>query len=98
MEIYKGLQEKLTLGQFPLSSKYDIKWVIENEMGPSSLWLMEYLTEKINIKKEMTILDLGCGKAMSSIFLAKEYGPQIIAADLWIKRHGKYETDKRNGH
>jgi cyclopropane fatty-acyl-phospholipid synthase-like methyltransferase len=84
MEIYKELQEKLILSQFPLSSKYDIKWVIENEMGPSSLWLMEYLTEKINIKKEMTILDLGCGKAMSSIFLAKEYGTKIIAADLWI--------------
>jgi cyclopropane fatty-acyl-phospholipid synthase-like methyltransferase len=82
--LYKKLQEKLTLSQFPLSSKYDIKWVTENEMGPSSLWLMEYLTEKITIKKEMKIFDLGCGKAMSSIFLAKEYCTQIIAGDLWI--------------
>jgi hypothetical protein len=35
--IYKILQDKLSLNQFPLSAKYDIKWVIENEMGPSSL-------------------------------------------------------------
>jgi cyclopropane fatty-acyl-phospholipid synthase-like methyltransferase len=84
MNIYETLQEKLSLNQFPLSAKYDIKWVIENEMGPNSLWLIEYLTEKMNIKKGMGILDLGCGKAMSSIFLAKEYNIQVIAADLWI--------------
>jgi len=74
----------LNLKQFPLSAKYDIKWVIENEMGPSSLWLMEYLIENIDLKKGMRVLDLGCGKAISSIFLANEYDVQIIAADLWI--------------
>jgi SAM-dependent methyltransferase len=82
--IYRTLQEKLSLSQFPLSAKYDIKWAIENEMGPSSLWLMEYLSEKLEFKKGIRILDIGCGKAMSSIFLAKEFGVQIIAADLWI--------------
>jgi cyclopropane fatty-acyl-phospholipid synthase-like methyltransferase len=45
---------------------------------------MEYLAEKMEFRKGMRILDLGCGKAMSSIFLAKEFGVQIIAADLWI--------------
>lgn len=84
MDVYKNLQEKLSLNQFPLSATYDIKWVIENEMGPSSLWLTEYLIETLNIKSGMRILDLGCGKAMSSIFLANEYDVQIIAADLWI--------------
>jgi cyclopropane fatty-acyl-phospholipid synthase-like methyltransferase len=84
LDKYKDLQEKLSLNQFPLSAKYDIKWVIENEMGPSSLWLIEYLIETMEIKNGMRILDLGCGKAMSSIFLANEYDIQIIAADLWI--------------
>ena len=83
--VYEILQEKLTLKQFPLSAKYDIKWAIENEMGPSALWLMEYLVHGIDIKNVMRILDLGCGKALSSIFLAKEYNAQICAADLWIK-------------
>ena len=32
----------------------------------------------------MRVLDLGCGKGLSSIFLAKEYGVQVWATDLWI--------------
>ena len=31
----------------------------------------------------MRVLDLGCGKGLSSIFLAKEFGVQVWAADLW---------------
>ena len=30
-------------------------------------------------------LDLGCGRAITSIFLAKEFDVQVVAADLWIK-------------
>jgi ubiquinone/menaquinone biosynthesis C-methylase UbiE len=30
------------------------------------------------------VLDVGCGKAVSSIFLAKEFGVQVFAKDLWI--------------
>jgi hypothetical protein len=51
--VYIKLQEKMTLKQFPLSAKYDIKWVVENEMGPNSLWLMEFLVEKIELKSGM---------------------------------------------
>ena len=32
----------------------------------------------------MRVLDLGCGTAMTSIFLAKEFGAQVWATDLWI--------------
>ena len=32
----------------------------------------------------MKVLDLGCGRAMSSIFLAKEFGATVYATDLWI--------------
>jgi cyclopropane fatty-acyl-phospholipid synthase-like methyltransferase len=92
--LYTTLQEKLSLNQFPLSAKYDIKWVIENEMGPSSLWLMEFLLENIRLEKGMRILDLGCGRAMSSIFIAKEFDVQIIAADLWIKASENMERIK----
>lgn len=33
----------------------------------------------------MRILDMGCGKAMSSIFLVKEFGIQVWANDPWLK-------------
>lgn len=86
------LQEKLSLEQFPLSAKYDIEWVYQNEMGPSSLWLAEFLSEKMNLTPGMKVLDLGCGKAISSIFLAKEFDLQISAVDLWIPAE---ENEKR---
>ena len=32
----------------------------------------------------MRVLDLGCGRAMSSIFLHREFGVQVWATDLWF--------------
>jgi SAM-dependent methyltransferase len=32
----------------------------------------------------MKVLDLGCGRAASSIFLAREYGVTVWATDLWF--------------
>jgi SAM-dependent methyltransferase len=66
------------------SNAYDAEWVFANQMGPNALWLMEALTEVVRIERGMRVLDLGCGTAMTSIFLAKEFGAQIWATDLWI--------------
>ena len=70
--------------EFPRSANYDADWVLDNMMGPNALWLTESLTGCMELDSEMRVLDLGCGKALSSIFLAKEYGAQVWAADLWI--------------
>ena len=72
------------MDRFKRSAKYSVEWMKQNQMGPNSVWLTEYLTEEILIDPNMKILDLGCGKAMSSIFLAKEYQAQVWACDLWI--------------
>jgi cyclopropane fatty-acyl-phospholipid synthase-like methyltransferase len=32
----------------------------------------------------MRVLDLGCGRAMSSIFLRRQFGVQVWATDLWF--------------
>jgi cyclopropane fatty-acyl-phospholipid synthase-like methyltransferase len=78
------LEKTLPLHQFPLSANYDVAWLYENEMGPCSVWLAEYLIQSMELTPAMRVLDLGCGKAMSSIFLAKEFGVNVWAADLWI--------------
>jgi SAM-dependent methyltransferase len=78
------LKRLLHHDDFPLSSKYDPDWVIANEMGPNVLWLTESLCEVMDLRPGMRVLDLGCGRAMSSIFLAKECGVQVWATDLWI--------------
>lgn len=51
----------------------------------------------MNLNREMRILDLGCGRGLSSIFLAKEYGAQIWATDLWISASDNYKRIKEEG-
>lgn len=70
--------------EFPRSNDYDPDWVMANQMGPNALWLIEWLSESLDLKSEMRVLDLGCGTAMTSIFLAREFGVRVWAADLWI--------------
>ena len=70
--------------EFPRSNRYEPAWVLENQMGPNALWLAEWLTEALPLKSGMRVLDLGCGRAMTSIFLAREFGVQVWATDLWI--------------
>lgn len=80
----EGLRRSLSIPQFPRSSTYDPNWVIENEMGPNALWLTEYLCKVMDLKPGMKVLDLACGKAVSSIFLAREFGVEVWALDLWV--------------
>jgi len=88
------IEEKLVLKQFPRASKYNIEWLYQNEMGPCSVWLAEFLAEKITIEPWMRVLDLGCGKAISSIFLAKEFKAKIWATDLWISATDNWKRVK----
>jgi cyclopropane fatty-acyl-phospholipid synthase-like methyltransferase len=77
--------------RYPRSNNYDPQWILDNQMGPNALWLIEALTEVIQIKPCMRVLDLGCGTALTSIFLAKEFGAQVWATDLWIEASANQE-------
>ena len=70
--------------RFPRSATYDPAWILDNMMGPNALWLTEALAEWMDFHPAMRVLDMGCGKGLSSVFLAKEYGVQVWATDLWI--------------
>src|SRR5579862_1604828 len=78
------LAAKLTLERFPRSAAYNPRWVLAKIMGPNVLWLTEALSQVIDLQPGMRVLDMGCGKAISSIFLAREFGVQVWATDLWI--------------
>jgi len=69
---------------YPKTEKYDTSWIEQNWMGPNPLWLLEDLCEHMNLRSDMMVLDMGCGKGITSIFLAKEYGVTVFANDLWI--------------
>jgi cyclopropane fatty-acyl-phospholipid synthase-like methyltransferase len=66
------------------SKKYDQKFVLDNLMGPNTLKIAEEIANHLHLHEGMKILDLGCGKALTSIFLAKEFGVTVFATDLWI--------------
>lgn len=85
MKISKQIKSKLlNRKEFLRSLKYDHDWMLNNMMGPNAVWLTEWLCQRMDLKPGMRVLDMGCGKCLSSIFLAKEFDVQVWANDLWI--------------
>jgi SAM-dependent methyltransferase len=71
--------------QFPRSNAYHPEWIVASVGGgANSLWLTEWLTSALELKSGMNVLDLGCGLAASSIFLAREFNVTVWATDLWF--------------
>jgi SAM-dependent methyltransferase len=71
-------------GRFPRAAQYHPDWVLASASGgANALWLTEWLAEAIDLRPGMRVLDLGCGRAMSSVFLHREFGVQVWAVDLW---------------
>jgi len=90
-------QSPLFNPDFPRASAYDPDWVMENQMGPNALWLMEWLCKDMDLKPGKRVLDLGCGTAMTSIFLAKEFRVQVWAADLWVSQDENWDRIRKAG-
>lgn len=88
----KGSTFKKSL--FPLSAEYDRSWIKKNSMGENVLYNLESLCEIIEFKEGMRVLDLGCGKAASAIFLSKEFGVEVWAVDQFVAPSENYERIK----
>ncbi len=71
----------MTPAAFPRTSRYDLEWVSRNSLGENALAQAEALSRFIPFGPRTRVLDLGCGRAISSIFLAREFGAQVWAAD-----------------
>ena len=84
-EIHMTADNRLVSEHFPRSSKYHPEWVVANASGgANALWLIEWLTTVLDLQPGMKVLDLGCGRASTSIFLRREFGVQVWATDLWF--------------
>ncbi len=90
--------DRLLSERFPRASQYHLEWVIANASGgANSLWLTEWLTMVLDLRPGMRVLDLGCGKVSSSIFLHREFGVQVWATDLWISASENMERIRDAG-
>jgi cyclopropane fatty-acyl-phospholipid synthase-like methyltransferase len=71
--------------RFPRASAYHPEWVLAGVSGGANpLWMTEWLAEGLDLRPGMRVLDLGCGRALSSVFLRREFGVQVWATDLWF--------------
>lgn len=84
--------------QFPRASGYHPEWVMAGASGgANALWLTEWLAESLDLRPGMRVLDLGCGRAMSSIFLRREFGVQVWATDLWFSASENFQRVRDAG-
>ena len=65
------------------SEKYQTPDLMKKIMGPNPIKLEEELLVGHKIKEGAVVCDLGSGQGLTSVFLAKEYGFKVYAADLW---------------
>lgn len=84
MPAERPTQDQFVSERFPRSSKYHPDWIAKDPTGgANALWIVEWLSEAMTLRPGMRVLDLGCGNAKTSIFLAREFGVEVWAADLW---------------
>jgi len=83
---------------FPKASRYAPDWVRKHSMGENVLFNLESLTKSLHLQPGMRVLDLGCGKAISSIFLAKEFGLTVWAVDEAIPATDNYRRIQQAGY
>ena len=75
----------MELDRFPRSAKYNPEWVLAGISGAAHpLFMTEWLAPALDLRPGMRVLDLGCGRALSSIFLHREYEVEVWAFDLWF--------------
>ena len=69
--------------KYPLSEKYNTPALMAKIMGPNPIKLEEELLTGHRIPAGSLVCDLGSGQGLTSVFLAREYGFTVYAADLW---------------
>ncbi len=68
------------------SEKYKKYFCVPYLMGPNGVRLLDEMLDAFPMKytEDNSILDLGCGSGLTSLYLAYETGAKVFAADLWI--------------
>ncbi len=81
---------------FPRSHGYDPSWVKDNSMGENVLFNLESLLQVLSLQSGMRVLDLACGKAISAIFMVKEFEVEVWAVDEAVSATDNYNRLSKN--
>ena len=53
-------------------------------MAPGGLLLADRMAVQLSLRPGERVLDLGCGRGQSSVFLASIHGAEVVSVDLWV--------------
>jgi SAM-dependent methyltransferase len=68
---------------YPELGDYSRDAIYEDSMGGGALYLAAQITRGMAFQPGEIVLDLGCGRGSTSIFLARHFGVRVVAVDLW---------------
>ena len=68
---------------YPELQEYSRDEIYEDYFGGGGLYLAARMARTLHLHSNDLVLDLGCGKGSTSIFLAKHYGVRVVGLDLW---------------
>ncbi len=71
---------------------------IWRDIGPGGLYLVSLLSKELNLAPGSLVLDLGCGSAESSLYLAENFKARVVAVDLWTDPSDNARKIERRGH
>jgi cyclopropane fatty-acyl-phospholipid synthase-like methyltransferase len=77
---------------YPELEGYSREEIYRDCSGGGALYLAARMVRTMTLRRGGVVLDLGCGKGETSIFLARHFDVKVIAVDLWTPAsflHGK---------
>lgn len=69
--------------QYPELNGYTRDQMYEDFFGGGGLYLATRMVRTLHLRTGDIVLDLGCGKGPTAVFLAKHFGVNVIALDRW---------------
>jgi cyclopropane fatty-acyl-phospholipid synthase-like methyltransferase len=68
---------------YPELAGYTRDEIYFDSFGGGAMYLAARMVRTMRLRQGDIVLDLGCGKGETSIFLARHFGVRVVAVDLW---------------
>lgn len=68
---------------YPELDNYSRDDIYRDFFGGGGLYLVVRMLRLLGLQKGQNVLDLGCGKGESSVYMARHHGVRVTALDLW---------------
>lgn len=84
-------------GDYPELAGYTREQIYDETIGGGALYLAARMTRTMHLRPGHIVLDLGCGRGATSMFLVRHFGVRVIAVDLWTSATDLYRRIEERG-